>query len=92
MELRLELSVTLRRLASLINDRAESDRLTRRSLEFAEAAVKDAPQDRKARAALASAHYQMGDRLRGSDPRQAISQFRKALELYDDPGKHQPDA
>jgi tetratricopeptide (TPR) repeat protein len=85
IELRLELCVTLRRLASLIGDNAESDRLTRRSLEIAEAAVQDAPGNPRARVALASAHYQMGERLRGSDRRQAISQFRKALELYQGP-------
>ena len=85
IELRLELSVTLRRLAALIGDNAESDRLIRRSLEIAEAAVRDAPGNPKARAALASAHYQMGESLRGSDRPQAISQFRKALELYQEP-------
>lgn len=85
VEFRLELCVTLRRLAALLNNSAEGDRLIRRSLELAEAALHDAPQDPKARAALAGAHYQMGERLRGSNRQEAISQFRKAQELYDAP-------
>ena len=86
IEFRVELSRTLRTLATQIKDTAEADRLARRSLQIAEAAVHDAPGHSNARAALAGAHFEMGEVLRDAHQHQeSIQHFRKALELYTEP-------
>ncbi len=85
LDFRIELAGTARQLAGMTKNPADAARLNQRAREILEDAVRQRPTDQRLRIYLANVIFQRAGQIQATQPQEAISQFRQALALYQDP-------